>query len=98
MHTMDDVVFAFAPFRLIPAKRLLLEEDRPVRVGNRALDILITLVECAGETVSKDQLFDRVWLGAEVEESGLRVHLAALRKALGDGRDGRRFIVTLAGR
>ena len=58
---MDNTVFAFGPFRLCPAERLLLKEDKPVRLGSRALEILITLVERAGETVLKGQLIDRVW-------------------------------------
>ena len=53
---MDNTVFAFGPFRLHPAERLLLKEETPVRLGSRALEILFTLVERAGETVLKDQL------------------------------------------
>jgi hypothetical protein len=43
-------------FRLIPAQRMLLEDAKPLRLGSRALDILVTLVENAGETIRKDQL------------------------------------------
>ena len=95
---MDSPVFAFGPFRLNPAERLLLEGDKPVRLGGRALEILITLVERAGETVLKDQLIARVWPDTVVEEGALRVHVAALRKALGDGQGGNRFIANIPGR
>jgi predicted ATPase len=91
-------VFAFASFRLNPAERLLLEDGKPLRLGSRALEILITLVEHAGETVLKDQLIKRVWPDTVVDEGALRVHVAALRKALGDGRDGKRFIGNVPGR
>jgi predicted ATPase/DNA-binding winged helix-turn-helix (wHTH) protein len=57
-----------------------------------------TLVECAGETVSKDRLIGRVWPDTVVVEGGLRVHVAAVRKALGDGREGNRFILSNPGR
>jgi predicted ATPase len=95
---VDSAVFAFASFRLNPAERLLLEDGKPLRLGSRALEILITLVEHAGETVLKDQLIKRVWPDTVVDEGALRVHVAALRKALGDGRDGKRFIGNVPGR
>lgn len=95
---MDDAAFTFGPFRLHPAERLLLKERKPLRLGSRALEILVTLVECAGETVLKDQLLGRVWPDTIVDEGALRVHVAALRKALGDGRDGNRFISNIPGR
>jgi DNA-binding response OmpR family regulator len=53
---VGNTVFAFGPFRLYPAERLLLKEEKPVRLGSRALEILIALVERAGQTVLKDQL------------------------------------------
>ncbi len=51
---------AFGPFRLFPKQRLLLEGDKPVRLGSRALDILIALAERAGDVVAKDELMARV--------------------------------------
>ncbi len=89
---------SFGPFHLVPAQQLLLEGDQPVRLGSRALDILIALVENAGELVSKDDLVARVWPGTFVEDANLRVHVAALRRALGDGHSGRRYIANVPGR
>jgi DNA-binding winged helix-turn-helix (wHTH) protein len=48
---MDEGTFAFGSFRLLPAQRMLLEEGKPLRLGSRALDILVTLIESAGETI-----------------------------------------------
>ena len=59
---------SFGPFRLLPDRRLLLEGDKAVRLGSRALDILIALVERAGELVGKDELMARVWPRTFVEE------------------------------
>jgi DNA-binding winged helix-turn-helix (wHTH) protein len=87
--------FVFGPFRLFPWQRLLMESGKPVKVGSRALEILTMLVEHAGEIVGKAQLMKRVWPHIVVEEAALRVHMAALRKILGDGHDGRRFIATV---
>jgi predicted ATPase/DNA-binding winged helix-turn-helix (wHTH) protein len=68
----------------------------PVRLGGRALDLLLALVESAGEIVSKKDLLARVWPGVIVEEGSLRFHMVAVRKALGDGEGGRRYIVNIA--
>ncbi|MGE0722851.1 MAG: winged helix-turn-helix domain-containing protein [Alphaproteobacteria bacterium] len=94
----SDRVVSFGPFRLLPARHLLLEADRPVRLGSRALAILVLLVERAGSLVSKDELIAHAWPGTFVEEGNLRVHVVALRKALGDGQAGARFIENVPGR
>ena len=69
-----------------------------MRLGSRAFDILVALVERAGETIPKDQLIARAWPDTVVEEGALRVHVAALRKALGDGRAGKRYVANHPGR
>src|SRR5690349_2727979 len=89
---MDEESFAFGSFRLIPAQRVVLDGDTPMRLGSRAFDILLALVERAGETLSRDQLIARTWPDTVVEEGALRVHVAALRKALGDRSAGTRYI------
>src|SRR5215469_7286325 len=95
---MDEEIFACGSFRLIPRRRTLFEEERPVRLGSRALALLAALTERPGETISKEELIARAWPGTVVEEAALRVHVAALRKALGDGRAGKRYIANLSGR
>ena len=76
----------------------MLEGDKPVRLGSRALDILTCLVEHAGQVVSKEELIAKVWPNVFVEESNLKIQVSALRRVLGDGQDGRRFIVAVTGR
>ena len=89
---------SFGPFRLVSAERLLERDGVPVVVGSRALDILIFLVAHAGEVVCKRDLISHVWPRAAVDESGLRVHITVLRKSLGDGKDGARYVTNVAGR
>jgi predicted ATPase/DNA-binding winged helix-turn-helix (wHTH) protein len=89
---------SFGPFRLFPAQQLLLEGEAPVRLGSRALDILTALVERPGEIVGKDELFARVWPDTFVDENTLRVHISSLRRALGDGQPGRRYLANVLGR
>src|ERR1700676_1425884 len=89
--------FAFGALRLLPGQRLLLEGDKPVRLGSRALDILSVLVENAGRVVPKEDLMARAWPNIFVEESNLKIQVSALRRALGDGQAGNRYIVTVPG-
>jgi predicted ATPase/DNA-binding winged helix-turn-helix (wHTH) protein len=91
-------VVSFGPFRLFAAERQLKKGDEALPLGGRALDTLIALVERAGEVVTLGELIARVWPDVTVEEGNLRVHIASLRKALCDGREGTRYIVTVAGR
>ena len=95
---LDRRVISFGPFQLWIAERRLLKDDVPLAVSSRSLDILIALVERAGEVVGKKELVARVWPDVIVGESSLRVYVAALRKALGDGRDGMRYIANVPGR
>jgi predicted ATPase/DNA-binding winged helix-turn-helix (wHTH) protein len=90
-------VMSFGPFRLVPSERLLTKAGAPVELGARALDILIALVSRPNEIVSKKELLTRVWPQVTVEEGSLRFHIASLRRALGDGKDGARYITTQAG-
>jgi hypothetical protein len=76
----------------------VLEGEQPLRLGRRAMDILLILLAHAGEVVSKQQLMAGVWPDTVVEDINLRVHMAALRKALGDGQAGQRYIITVAQR
>jgi predicted ATPase/DNA-binding winged helix-turn-helix (wHTH) protein len=95
---MDGQPISFGPYRLLAPQRLLLEGDKPVRLGSRAFDILAALVERAGEVVGKEQLIARAWPQTFVEESNLKIQVSALRRALGDGQGGHRYIVTVPGR
>src|SRR5579864_8337697 len=90
--------FTFGPFHLVASERLLTRGDAPIALGSRALDILITVISTPNEIVSKKDLMSRVWPDVIVEEGSLRFHMASLRKALGDGKDGARYITTLPGR
>lgn len=95
----SSVRFAeFGPFRLFPAERRLVRQDKPVALGSRSLDILIMLVERTGSVVTKQELIAGVWPNTIVEEGSLRVHIAALRKALADGHSDHTYVVNSAGR
>jgi len=90
---------AFGDFCFSPSERVLERAGQPVRLGGRAMDILIALVEQAGQVVSQRELFARIWPDQAVDASILRVHITTLRKVLGDSEgDATRYIANIPGR
>jgi predicted ATPase/DNA-binding winged helix-turn-helix (wHTH) protein len=89
---------SFGPFNLVTSARLLTINGAPVELGARALDILIVLISRPNEIVTKKDLLSQVWPDVTVEEGSLRFQMSSLRKALGDGKNGARYITTIAGR
>jgi len=90
--------FSFGEFEIDATRRLLLKNGETVNLNPKALEVLLALVENRGRVVSKDELLDTVWENQFVEENNLTVHIAALRKALGEKKDEHRYIVTVPGK
>src|ERR1700745_391140 len=82
----DPVSIEFRRFKLVPHRRELLADDRPVEWGGRAFDTLMALIDARGTVLSKDELMSRVWPDRVVEENNLAAQISALRKALGADR------------
>ena len=85
----------FGRFRVLPNRREVLADGRPLDLGGRAFDVLMALIEVSGAVVSKDALMNRVWPDRIVEENSLQAQIAALRRAFAADRD---LIRTIAGR
>src|ERR1700746_2433914 len=96
--TGGDETLRFGPFELLSGKRVLLRDGVTLSLGSRAFDILLYLAERPGQVIGKKELIDHVWSDVTVEEGSLRVHVAAIRKALGDGQFGNRYIASIKGR
>jgi hypothetical protein len=62
----------------LPHRREVLLEDQPIRLGGRAFDVLIALIEARAAVVSKDALMARVWPGRDDVETGLPLLRAGL--------------------
>lgn len=95
---MSTKTYSFAEFQLDPTKRVLLKEGQPVQLNQKALELLLVLMERRGEVLSKQDLLDTVWPEQIVEENNLTVQISALRKALGEKKGVKNFIVTIPGR
>jgi DNA-binding winged helix-turn-helix (wHTH) protein len=95
----SDGVYEFGDFRFhAPQRRLTSRSDgRPIELTPKALDTLHFLLQHPGELLDKSTLIAAVWPNVVVEENNLNQVVSALRRALGDGSGGRRFIVTVPG-
>src|SRR5713101_4039751 len=85
----------FGRFSVLPHRRELLAEGRPVELGGRAFDVLMVLIEASGAVVSKDALMNRVWPDRIIEENSLQAQISTLRRVFAADRD---LIRTIAGR
>jgi predicted ATPase/DNA-binding winged helix-turn-helix (wHTH) protein len=85
----------FGRFRVLPHRREIIADGKPIKLGVRAFDILMALIEARGAVVTKTAVMARVWPGRIVEENNLQSHISALRAALGPDRD---LIRTVSGR
>ena len=91
-------LYEFGPYRIDPAKRLLLCGEESVLLPSKVFETLLVLVQHSEEVVSKDDLLKTVWPASFVEESNLNQSIFLLRKALGETAQDHRYIVTIPGR
>lgn len=94
-HKPDYKDLVFGATRVVPCRRELAHKGVKVEIGDRALDLLLVLIEAHGSVLSKDQIMAMVWPGRIVEENTLEGQISILRRALGDDRTA---IRTIAGR
>lgn len=85
----------FGPFRLCVRERALSDSRGRLPLNSRAFDLLLALIESRDRVASKAELMGQVWGDIFVEENNLHVQIAAIRRALGDGR---RWILTVPGK
>ncbi len=90
-----SAIIEFGRFSILPHRRQLLADGRSIRLGGRAFDLLLALIEAPGTMVGKDELLSRIWPGRIVEKNRLQSEISALRKAFGADRD---LIQTVPGR
>jgi DNA-binding winged helix-turn-helix (wHTH) protein/tetratricopeptide (TPR) repeat protein len=90
--------YEFDAFRLDARRRVLLRDGAPVALTAKAVDLLLVLIRERGDVLEKDELLRALWPDTVVEEGNLTVNISALRKALGESPQERRYILTVPGR
>ena len=88
-------IYEFGPFRLNPLERLLLRGGQPIPLAHKVFDTLTLLVQNGGRVMGKDKLMEMIWPDSFVEETNLAQNISILRKALGEGSEGVRYIETV---
>jgi Tol biopolymer transport system component/DNA-binding winged helix-turn-helix (wHTH) protein len=87
--------YEFGSFRLDLGERLLWRRDEVVPLTPKAFEMLLVLVQSRGHLLTKEELMKRVWPETIVEEANLSHNIYKLREALGEGRNGEKYIETL---
>jgi DNA-binding winged helix-turn-helix (wHTH) protein len=82
-----DCTLEFGRFQVLLRRRELLADGVPVKLGSRAFELLLALLEADGSLVTKKELLQRAWSGVFVAEENLKVQIFALRSVFGDDRD-----------
>jgi TolB-like protein/DNA-binding winged helix-turn-helix (wHTH) protein/thioredoxin-like negative regulator of GroEL len=95
MSQQINHIYEFGEFRLETAEQLLLRRGKPTRLTRKEFDTLLVLVQSSGHLVEKDELMNRVWADAFVEEANLARNIWSLRKALSDDNGEHRYIETV---
>jgi DNA-binding winged helix-turn-helix (wHTH) protein len=95
MNQPQRQCYEFGAFRLDARERLLQRDGATISLTPKAFDLLLALVERHGRLVDKEELFQTVWPDTIVEESNLTYNISHIRKALGDGENGQKFIETV---
>ena len=98
MSRPEKHLYEFGPFRLDAEEHLLLRDGEPVPLEPKVFDTLVLLIRNSGHLLEKDELMDKVWPDAEVEEGSLTRNISTLRRVLGDGENGLRYIETVSRR
>jgi Tol biopolymer transport system component len=95
MNQQANGIYEFGSFRLDVRERLLQRDGATISLTPKAFDLLLALIVRHGRLVDKEELFQTVWPDTIVEESNLSSNIALIRKALGDGTNGERYIETV---
>lgn len=92
-------VYEFDGFRLDVGKRLLYDPNgKPLPLKAKAFDVLLYFVENRGRVLEKEELLEKIWRGAFIDDNNLTKHISTLRRLMGERPDEHRFIATVAGR
>lgn len=98
MRETPEKLFYFAKFKMDPREHLLFDGNNSISLPPKAFDTLLLLVENAGHIISKEEMMEKIWQGSFVEENNLAQNISLLRRVLGEGIDGAKYIETVSKR
>jgi len=95
INSDPTISYEFDAFRLIPSEHLLLRNGTPIPLPPKSFEVLVLLVERNGHLFEKDEMMRTLWPDSFVEEANLTHHIWIIRRALGEGENGQRYIRTV---
>ena len=95
VKTIKSTLYVFKEFTLEAENLLLLRNSEVVPLAPKTVEVLLALIESNGKLITKQEILDKVWADTFVEEANLTHHISALRKALGEDKNGLKFIETI---
>ena len=95
---MPATAYRFGPFVVDRVAYRVLHDGRPLDLTPKLLDLLLHLLDHAGNLVTKEALLDALWPDANVTDNALTQAVSELRQALGDDAAAPQFIKTVARR
>lgn len=98
MKDVPEQIYKFGKFTVDAAERLLFDGKQTISLTPKAFDTLLLLIENGGHVLSKEEIMEKVWADSFVEENNLAQNISALRRALGEGIDGAKYIETVSKR
>ncbi len=95
---MTGPSYQFGAFFADRTRYRVLRGDAVVELTPKLLDLLLHLLDNSGALVTKEELLDALWPGANVTDNALTQAVSELRHALGDDAGTPQFIKTVARR
>lgn len=92
---MSGLIYEFGHFRFDAQRRALSRDGVPVRLSNKALEVLALLLREAGKPVSKERMHETIWGNSFVDDANLTQTIYVLRKTLSNGSPDRAIIRTI---
>ena len=95
---MVPAAYRFGPFHVDRAAYRVTRDDAALDLSPKLLDLLLHLLDNAGQLVTKEALLDALWPEANVTDNALTQAVSELRQALADDASAPRYIKTVARR
>jgi DNA-binding winged helix-turn-helix (wHTH) protein len=95
---LNPAAYRFGPFHVDRPAYRVTRDGAPLDLSPKLLDLLLHLLDNAGQLVTKEALLDALWPEANVTDNALTQAVSELRQALGDDASAPQFIKTVARR
>ena len=92
------MTFRFGPFEADRKAYRATRDGAPLDLTSKQLDLLFHFLDRPGVLITKEELLDSVWPGANVTENAMAQAISDLREALGDDAAAPTFIKTVSRR